>query len=305
MNPEDPSVEYVECRKCKAGVLSVYKFCGACGETTSMLNLDREMLKVYCGRCGSALRGLKKYCSQCGEPSALTNKALNQHWLLQLLQNPRVQVGMAGVLLAILALPLVSPVRYGLSSSAPFVDVYLEEPPDQERLALQLSRRSWSIRQIELSEGSVVEPAGIAVDALGNFFVSDSQRHGIFRITPSGVAELYAGGREAGFNGDEGLAADALFNEPRGLALDRNGHLFIADSGNNRIRMIDLAGRVFTVAGCGDCAESSMSDADATKIRLLNPFAVAFSGENLLVAEAPTETDAPRPPTVWSLQPAR
>ncbi len=304
MNPEESTVEFVECRHCKQGVLSVYKFCGGCGNATAHIDLDREMMKDYCGRCGSVLRGLKKYCSQCGD-EVLAGAAQNQHWLLKLLQNPRLQVSLAGVMLAIVALPLVSPVRYGLSSAPPFVNVYVEDGPDPERLALQVSRRSWSIRELDLGDDTVADASGVAADGLGNFYVSDSSRHAIFRISASGAAELFAGGAEAGFAGDEGPAVDARFNHPRGLAIDSGGHLFVADSGNNRVRMIDPDGRVFTVAGCGDCKSSSTEDHDAKKIRLLNPAAVAFSGDDLLVAEAPGGAGAPRPPTVWSLQPKR
>ena len=211
-----------------------------------------------------------------------------------------------GVLLAILALPIISPVRYGLSSAPPFVRVYLEEEPDPQRLALQLSRRSWSIEQLGLDDESLAEPSGVVADGLGNFFVADSSRHAVYRITPSGAVELYAGGSEAGFAGDDGPAAEgALFNSPRGLALDGAGHLFIADSGNDRVRMIAPDGRVFTVAGCGDCKSGSTADPDAKNVRLINPAAVAFSGESLLVAEAPGGATAERPPTVWSLQPKR
>ncbi len=295
--------DLVECRTCKQGVLSVYKFCGSCGQATFNLDLDRERLKEYCGRCGSPLRGLKKYCSQCGEASALTRESQEQSSLLKLLQNPRFQMALIGVACGLLALPVFTPVRYDLTSSAPFVRVYMEQArKTQQRLELQVSRRDWSIRPVDMGEAAIADASGVAVDGLGNFFVSDASQNAIFRIPPEGAAKLYAGGGEAGFAGDEGPAAAAKFNAPRGIVLDDSGYLYVADSGNNRIRMIDPEGRVHTVAGCGDC-DISKSSSTARQVRLQNPAALAFFGNNLLVGEAPAGAAAKRPAQVWSMRP--
>ena len=65
-----------------------------------------------------------------------------------------------------------------------------------------------------------------------------------------------AGNGETGFGGDGGPAADARLNSPSGLALDGRGALYIADSGNHRIRKVDLeTGIISTIAGTGATTE--------------------------------------------------
>ncbi len=87
---------------------------------------------------------------------------------------------------------------------------------------------------------SVESRSGLALDAVGNLYFSgsDFESH-IRRITPDNTISTVAGnGIQGGFAGDGGPAALALFNEPLGLAFDAAGNLFVADSGNNRIRVI-------------------------------------------------------------------
>jgi sugar lactone lactonase YvrE len=94
-------------------------------------------------------------------------------------------------------------------------------------------------------------PHGIAVDDQGNVYVSDSGNARVRKITPSGIISTIAGTGQVGFSGDDGPAASAQFNFPRGLALHEDGNLYIADSLNFRIRKIDLQGTISTVAGMG------------------------------------------------------
>jgi len=68
----------------------------------------------------------------------------------------------------------------------------------------------------------------------------------------TGIITTVAGSGEQGFSGDGGQATDAALDTPQGLALDSQGHLFLADSNNHRIRRIDLeTGIITTVAGNG------------------------------------------------------
>ncbi len=71
------------------------------------------------------------------------------------------------------------------------------------------------------------------------------------RIAPNGVITTVAGGRASGFAGDGGPATEALLNRPRGLALDGSGNLYIADTGNLRVRKVDRNGIITTFAGSG------------------------------------------------------
>lgn len=87
---------------------------------------------------------------------------------------------------------------------------------------------------------SVEYRSGMVLDAAGNLYFtgSDFENH-VRRIAPDNTITTVAGrGVQGGFAGDGGPANKALFNEPLGLAMDSAGNLYVADSGNNRIRVI-------------------------------------------------------------------
>ena len=96
-----------------------------------------------------------------------------------------------------------------------------------------------------------LSPAGMAVDASGNVYVSDLDANVVRRIAPDGTITTYAGNGTAGYTGDGGPAAAAQFNTPDGLALDAAGNLYIADRNNYAIRVVSKAGNIRTVAGNG------------------------------------------------------
>jgi DNA-binding beta-propeller fold protein YncE len=95
-------------------------------------------------------------------------------------------------------------------------------------------------------------PTGLTIAPNGDLYVSDANDNRVLRITPAGTATTVAGNGTAGFAGDGGPATKAELNAPAGLALDRYGDLYIADQGNNRIRLVDAkTGRIETIAGRG------------------------------------------------------
>jgi sugar lactone lactonase YvrE len=80
------------------------------------------------------------------------------------------------------------------------------------------------------------EPWGIAVDQGGNVYVADSGNHRIRRIAPGGEVTTLAGTGVAGFR--DGAASEAQFHEPRGLAVDSTGNVYVADLVNSRVRKL-------------------------------------------------------------------
>jgi uncharacterized protein (TIGR03437 family) len=92
-------------------------------------------------------------------------------------------------------------------------------------------------------------PTSCALNTAGTLFIADTGNHAIRVVTPDGNITTEAGARTAGFSGDEGPAVSATLNAPAGVAADDNGALYIADTGNNRIRLVNAHGLIHTIAG--------------------------------------------------------
>ncbi|MBM7169981.1 hypothetical protein JQK87_16455 [Streptomyces sp. G44] len=96
------------------------------------------------------------------------------------------------------------------------------------------------------------EPGGLVRDAAGHLYVADYWNHRVRRIAPDGSITTVAGTGEPGFGGDGGPATRAALNEPRGLALDGAGTLYVAEWKGHRVRAIGADGTITTVAGTGE-----------------------------------------------------
>ena len=94
-------------------------------------------------------------------------------------------------------------------------------------------------------------PIDVDVDAEGNLFIADEDNQRIRKVSPSGIITTVAGSGLRGFSGDGGLATNASFNEPSGIAVDPLGNLYVAELGNKRIRKITPGGTISTFAGDG------------------------------------------------------
>jgi uncharacterized protein (TIGR03437 family) len=94
----------------------------------------------------------------------------------------------------------------------------------------------------------LISPRNVIIDSAGGLYISEFEGHRIRKVTPDGRIATIAGNGVAGQRGDGGLATAAQLAFPAGLALDRTGMLYVADSQNHRIRRIIPGGPIATVA---------------------------------------------------------
>jgi uncharacterized protein (TIGR03437 family) len=130
------------------------------------------------------------------------------------------------------------------------------------------------------------QPSGVALDASGNLYISDTLNNRVRRVSKTGVIVTIAGVGSAGYSGDSGAAIQSQLNNPQGLAFDGAGNLYVADTGNNVIRRITPGGQIATVVGTGDLGNGG-DFGPAASAQLFNPNAVAFDrAGNMYIADS-------------------
>jgi sugar lactone lactonase YvrE len=131
-------------------------------------------------------------------------------------------------------------------------------------------------------------PAGLAVDGSGNVYVADSGNHTIRKITPAGGVTTLAG--TAGSSGStDGTGSAARFKNPRGVAVDGSGNIYVTDMDNHMIRKITPAGVVATLAGTAGLPGSNNATGSAAGFNSPAGVAIDSSG-NVYVSEERNHT---------------
>ncbi len=135
------------------------------------------------------------------------------------------------------------------------------------------------------TSAQLIGPYGLAVDRSGNLYISDTSNNRIRKVSTNGTITTIAGNGTPGYSGDNGPASAAQLNQPRGIATDSSGNLYIADFGNHSVRKISSSGIITTVAGTGTQGFSG-DGIPATIAELAFPTGVAIdSAGNLYITD--------------------
>jgi sugar lactone lactonase YvrE len=138
------------------------------------------------------------------------------------------------------------------------------------------------------TSAGLYEPHGVALDGLGNVYIADYANNRVRRVDAvTGIITTVAGTGSIGALGDGGAATSAELDFPQGVALDGLGNVYIADTGNHRIRRVAAGtGIITTVAGKGTPGFSGDGGA-ATSAQLYNPQGVTLDGPgNVYIADS-------------------
>ena len=131
-------------------------------------------------------------------------------------------------------------------------------------------------------------PSALAIGSDGTLYVADTGNHAIRTVSPEGVVATLAGTGVAGFRDGDGTQAQ--FHAPMGVAVDVQGRVLVADTWNDRIRVIERDGRVHTLAG-GDAP--GLTDGAGGSARFDTPASLAVAGDGSIWV-ADTGNDAVR-----------
>src|ERR1051326_6029592 len=133
------------------------------------------------------------------------------------------------------------------------------------------------------------DPSGIAIDRSGNIYIADNSSHRVRKLSGDTISTI-AGTGIAGFSGDGGPATSAQVYNPTHLAIDPAGNIYVADYINNRVRKINTAGTITTVAGSATPNNQGGYSGDggpATSAQFNKPAGIAIDGSgNLYIADA-------------------
>jgi DNA-binding beta-propeller fold protein YncE len=177
--------------------------------------------------------------------------------------------------IAVAALAVAGAVGYFYHSSlGPAVSARL---PALVKLGPAPTERAWPARLETLADAGLDDPYGVAVNEKGNVYFADGgDRNTVSVLAPDGAIRVLAGGAE-GFK--DGLGSAAAFHTPSGIALDRQGNVYVTDTGNHAIRKIAPDGKVTTLAGSGT---PGFADGQGALAQFNGPVGVAVDAQGVV-----------------------
>ncbi|MEU5048201.1 NHL repeat-containing protein [Streptomyces sp. NPDC021096] len=138
------------------------------------------------------------------------------------------------------------------------------------------------------TKASISGPYGVAVDSGGNLYIADTDNNRVRKVDAgSQTIRTVAGDGDVFFSGDEGPATKASINSPHSVAVDSDGHLYIADTDHNRVRRVDAHSQVITTVAGNGTGEFSGDGGPAIKAGINGPYAVTVDPSgNLYIADS-------------------
>lgn len=160
------------------------------------------------------------------------------------------------------------------------------DPDSRARIVAGTGNAGNSYENADAREADLGIPEGLCLDGQGRIYFADSRNNKVLRIDLDGSLVRVAGTGIRGNRGDGGPAGEARLNRPFDLAVDSSGRLFIADYGNNRVRVVLPDGTMQAYAGTGAFGYSGDGGA-ATDARLNEPYGLFLDhGERLIITDS-------------------
>ncbi|MCC6559705.1 MAG: hypothetical protein IT372_42860, partial [Polyangiaceae bacterium] len=132
------------------------------------------------------------------------------------------------------------------------------------------------------TQAQLHQPRGLAMGPDGSLYIADQGGNRVRKVSPSGIISTLAGTGALGYGGDGGPAAQAQLKAPLGVAVGPDGVVYIADTGNNRIRRVGTDGVISTVAGDGTAGFAG-DGGPATAAKLRQPRGLLVERDSALV----------------------
>ncbi|MGA2739646.1 MAG: hypothetical protein ABSG65_19680 [Bryobacteraceae bacterium] len=134
-------------------------------------------------------------------------------------------------------------------------------------------------------------PSEVAVDAVGNIYIADTLNHRVRLVTTDGNIATIAGTGDAAYNGDDGPAVQIALSSPYGVTLDGQGNVYVADTGNNRVRMLSTSQAVVVTPPPGQLINVAIANAASLQAGPLAPGEIfSIFGQGMGPAVAVTGT---------------
>lgn len=132
------------------------------------------------------------------------------------------------------------------------------------------------------TQGSLEQPWGVTYDSAGNLYISDASACVVRKVDTHGTITTYAGNGTCGFSGDKGPATQASLNFPTGVITDPARNLYVSDLNNHRVRRVNSAGAITTIAGNGQPGFSG-DGGPATQAAINNPGGLGYQSGVLYI----------------------